>query len=394
MVSRRPVSADSFDVIVLGVGAMGSATVAELAARGVRVLGLERAGVPNDGGSSGGTNRVIRLAYSEDPRYVPLLRRAFERWRSLEERSGERLLVVTGGLDAGPMDGNIVSGSLESCRLHGLSHELLDAAAVRRRFPGFALPDDMAAVYQADAGLVMSERAIAAYAQAAIEDGAEIHGREPAIGWEPTTDGVVVRTERAEYRARRLVVSAGAWAPTLAPPLADLLVPERQVLIWTQPWRPERFRVGSFPVFIMGAPAGQLYGLPSYGIPGFKFGVFHHKFERVDPSTWDPLRIDTSDEAMLRSNIDLYFPDAAGPTLTLKACLFTNAPDGHFIVDTYPGLPQVILASPCSGHGFKFASVVGQLIADMATDRPPEFDLSMFSLDRFSGSLQPMATPL
>ena len=276
-------SSPPFDVVVIGVGAVGSATVAELAARGVRVLGLERDGIPNEHGSSGGVNRMIRLAYSEDPRYVPLLRAAFERWRRLEARGGERLLVTTGGVDAGSPDSQSVTGSLESCRVHDLPHELLDATQLRRRFPGFALPDGMLAVYQPDAGFVMSERAIAAYAMQAIEDGAELHGHEPVIDWEPRGDGVIVRTAEGEYRADRLVISAGAWAAGLAEPLRSLLVPERQVLIWMQPMRPERFRVGAFPVFVLEAPEGRFYGFPSYGIPGFKLGLYHHRGQQVDP---------------------------------------------------------------------------------------------------------------
>ena len=377
-------SSPPFDVIVVGVGAVGSATVAELAARGLHVLGLERAGIPNESGSSGGVNRMIRLAYSEDPRYVPLVRRAFERWRQLESRSGERLLVTTGGVDAGSPDSQSVAGSLESCRAHDLPHELLDAGELRRRFPGFLLPDAMVAVYQPDAGFVMSERAIAAYAMQAIDDGAELHGHEPVIGWEPDGEGVIVRTSAGDYRAERLVISAGAWAAGLAEPLRTLLVPERQVLIWMQPSRPEQFRVGAFPVFVLEAPEGRFYGFPSYGIPGFKLGLYHHRGQQVDPDSADRASTDALDEAVLRAGSGLYFPDANGPTLSLKTCLFTNTPDEHFIVDRYPGLPQVVLASPCSGHGFKFASVLGEVLADMTMDRAPAFDLSWLGLARFA----------
>ena len=377
-------SSPPFDVIVVGVGAVGSATVAELAGRGRRVLGLERCGIPNEHGSSGGVNRMIRLAYSEDPRYVPLVRRAFERWRELEARSGERLLVTTGGVDAGSPDSQSVTGSLESCRVHDLPHELLGAAELRRRFPGFALPDGMVAVHQPDAGFVMSERAIATYAMQAIDDGAELHGHEPVIDWEPSGDGVIVRTAADEYRADRLIISAGAWAAGLAEPCRHLLVPERQVLIWMQPHRPERFRVGAFPVFVLEVPEGRFYGFPSYGIPGFKLGLYHHRSQAVDPDSAQRETTDAIDEAVLRVGSRRYFPDADGPTLTLKTCLFTNTPDEHFIVDRYPGLPQVVLASPCSGHGFKFASVLGEVLADMAMDRAPEFDLSWLGLERFA----------
>jgi sarcosine oxidase len=377
-------SEQPFDVIVVGVGAMGSATVAELAARGLRVLGLERSGVPTDQGSSGGVTRMIRLAYNEDPRYVPLVRRAYERWHDLEARVGERLLVTTGGLDAGRPDSVLVTGALAACRLHGIPFESLDAPALRARFPGLAVPDGMVGVYQADAGFVLSERAIAAYAMTAIDDGAEIHGYESVIDWEPEADGVVVRTDRGEYRARRLVLSAGAWMGRLAAPLRSLAIPERQVVIWTQPLRPEWFRVGNFPIFILDDDGTEWYGFPSFGIPGVKVGRYHHRDEVIDPDRLDRAAIDAEDERLLREGIERYLPGANGPLLSAKVCIFTNTPDEHFIIDRYPGVPQVIVASPCSGHGFKFASVIGEVLADLAMDREPAFDLSMFRLGRFA----------
>jgi sarcosine oxidase len=376
-----------YDVIVVGVGAHGSATVHELAARGQRVLGLERADVPTTSGSSGGVNRIIRLAYNEDPRYVPLLRRAYERWRALEQRWGERLLVITGGLDIGHPDSDVVQGAIEACRVHDLAHEVLDGQGTRRRFPGLAIPDHHLAVYQPDAGFVMSEAAIAAHATLAISDGAEIHGNEPVIDWEPIGDGVIVRTEHAEYRAVRLVLTAGAWMPRLAAPLRDILVPERQVLIWTAARRPELFQVGAFPVFILEEEDRALwYGFPEYGIPGVKLGLYHHRREVIDPDTTDWRVIEAEDERILRGGIARFMPEAGGPTLSFRSCMFTNTPDEHFILDRYPGLPQVILASPCSGHGYKIASVIGEVLADMVMDRTPAFDLTMFRLDRFAGA--------
>ncbi len=374
------------DTIVVGVGAMGSATIAELAARGQRVLGLDRSGVPTTDGSSGGVNRIIRLAYNEDPRYVPLLRRAYERWRAIEERSGDRLLVITGGLDAGPPGGDVVQGALAACREHALDHELLDAAETHHRFPAIELPEHMAAVYQPDAGFVMSERAIAAHATAAIEDGARIHGHEPVLDWEPVGDGVVVRTTHAEYHAARLVLTAGAWMGTLAAPLRPVTRPERQILTWTLPRHPERFRVGALPVHILEEDDGtEWYGFPAYGIPGYKLGRYHHRRQPIDPDTLRDQALEPEDERVMRAGLARFLPDANGPLLSWKACIFTNTPDEHFILDRYPGIPQVVIASPCSGHGFKFASVVGEVLADLAMDREPAFDLSMFALSRFDG---------
>src|SRR5262249_34917252 len=203
---RRPMT---YDVIVLGVGGMGSATVYELARRGRKVLGLEQFNIGHDLGSSHGVNRIIRLAYAESPAYVPLLRRAYARWRDLEFRARENLLVITGGLDVGPPDGVIVTGSLRSCEEHHIPHELLDAAEVRRRFPGFQLPEPLVAVYQADAGFVLSERAILAHVALAQDLGAEVHGCERVTGWSTEGRGVVVTTDHGAYRAQRLVITAG-----------------------------------------------------------------------------------------------------------------------------------------------------------------------------------------
>jgi sarcosine oxidase len=372
-----------YDVIVAGVGGMGSATVAELAARGARVLGLERAGVPNDGGSSHGVNRIIRLAYAEDPRYVPLLRRAYARWRALESQLGETILVTTGGLDVGRADSETVVGALASARQHGLAHELLGAAEVRSRFPGLALPDELMAVYQPDGGFVLSERAIAGYARLALEAGAEIHGHEPVVAWEAGASGVVVRTDVAQYRARKLVVSAGAWVGKLIGSLASVAVPERQVLLWAGTRQPALFTPQALPIFILDVDEGLFYGFPEYGIPGLKIGRMHHRRQVVDPDDWDRSLIEPEDEPLLRAALSRYLPQADGPALSLKTCMFTNTPDEHFIVDTLPGDPSVTVVSPCSGHGFKFASVIGEIAADLALDGGTDHDIEMFRIDRF-----------
>lgn len=373
-----------YDVIVAGVGGMGSSTVAELAARGARVLGLDRASIPNEQGSSHGVNRIIRLAYMEDPRYVPLLCRAYERWRDLEQRLGETIMVITGGVDVGRPDSATVSGALASCRIHDLEHELMDAQALMDRFPGFRVPTDFAAVYQPDGGFVLSERAIAGYARLALADGAELRGHEAITEWHPDGDGVVVRTASGQYRAHRLVISAGAWMSQLAPDLKRVAVPERQVLMWSRTREPEHFSVGSFPVFILDVPQGRFYGFPEYGIPGFKLGLFHHRRQTIDPDGWDRSIIEPEDEALLREGTSRYFPGADGPALTLKSCMFTNTPDEHFIIDHLPDAPQVVVVSPCSGHGFKFVSVVGEIAADLALDGGTDHDIEMFRLDRFN----------
>ena len=376
-------SAPQYDDIVIGVGGMGSAALYHLARRGRRVLGIERFDIPHDLGSSHGVNRIIRLAYAEHPDYVPLLRRAYELWRELEHVAGERLLVITGGLDAGTETSPMVTGSRRACAIHHLPHEVLDAAALRRRFPGCAFPPEIIAVYQADAGFVLSGRSIVAHVNAALARGGEVHARERVMRWDADGDGVEVHTDRGRYRARRLVITAGPWVGEMVPALARLAVPERQVLIWTQPRTPALFLPGAFPVCVMDVPEGRFYSFPIFGVPGFKIGKYHHRLEQVLPDTMDR-ECHPEDEVVLREGIRKYFPDADGPTLALKTCLFTNTPDEHFVIGLHPERAQVAVAGGFSGHGFKFCSVVGEILADLAIDGATRWSLDLFRFDRFS----------
>ena len=378
-----------YDVIVAGVGAMGAATCWQLAKRGKRVLGLERFDIPHVMGSSHGTNRIIRLAYFEHASYVPLLRRAYELWREAEALWGEQLLFITGGVDAGPEDGRVVRGALASCHEHGLPHEVVSAQELTRRHPGWRLPQSHVAVLQADGGFVASERAVSAHATLAIAAGADIHGREAMLDWQPTADGVRVRTERGTYEAERLVLSTGAWIGDHVPELAGKAIPERQVLGWFRPLEPSHFKVGRFPVGVID-DAKLVYVFPEWGVPGFKLGVYNHLRESGHGDTLSREPNDR-DEQLLREAVRRYFPDADGSVLALRVCLFTNVADEHFVVDTLPGAPQVVVASPCSGHGFKFASVMGEVLADFATGARPAFDLELFRLSRLSAR---SSTPL
>ncbi len=374
----------TFDVIVAGVGGMGAQTCLRLAERGVRVLGLERFDIPHTMGSSHGVNRIIRLAYFEHPDYVPLLRRAYELWRDLESRAGEQLLYITGSMDIGPHGSAVVENSRASCRQHDLEHEVLTAAEVMRRFPGYSLPSGYEAIFQPDGGFVASERAIVAAVNLAIDKGAVIRAREPLLDYSPLPGGGVrVRTPKATYEAGRLVLSSGAWIGEHVPALTTTAVPERQVLGWFQPKRPDHFRLGAFPVSNLKCDLGHFYQFPVWHVPGFKIGLYHHLRETgaADTISRDPT---PADERILREGLARFFPEADGDCLALRACLFTNTPDEHFVVDTLPGMPDVIVASPCSGHGYKFASVMGELLADLATGKTPRFGLSLFSIARFS----------
>ncbi|QIN85017.1 N-methyl-L-tryptophan oxidase [Rubrobacter tropicus] len=360
---------------------MGSAACYYLARRGRRVLGLERFGIPHSMGSSHGHTRIIRLAYYEHPSYVLLLKRAYELWREIQLTSGERLLHITGSVDAGPEDSWVFKGSWESCKLHDLPHEVVTGAELHRRHPGYRLPPTHLALVQPEGGFLTPEKCIVSYVTGAQAHGAEIHARERVLEWEPLEGGVRVRTDRGAYEAEKLIVTAGAWDGELLDVLDGLAVPERQVLAWLQPTRPERFRPGDFPVFNLLVDEGRFYGFPVFGVPGFKFGKYHHLEEVVDPETLDRETHDY-DERLLRDFAERYFPDGCGPTMDLQTCMFTNTPDNHFVIDLHPDYEQVSFASPCSGHGYKFASVIGEIMADLAETGMTRHDISLFGLDR------------
>ncbi len=374
---------EKFDVIVAGVGGMGSAATDQLAARGLRVLALEQYDLGHGFGSSHGLTRIIRLAYFEDPSYVPLLRRAFALWRELEQGLEEPLLHVTGGLDVGFAGSLVFEGSLRSCREHDLPHEVLDATALAARFPGWRPAPNAMAVYQPDAGFLTPERCIHAFVDRARSRGAEIRTREKVLEYTARRGSVRVRTDRGEYEAAQLVLTAGPWNADLAPALQPLVTAERQVLGWFDIADQARFAPGAFPVFVLEAAEGIYYGFPEYGVPGFKIGRYHHREERVHPDTMDRT-VHPQDEAALRDAVARYFPDANGALLSSAACLFTNTPDEHFIIDRAPDAPEVLLVSPCSGHGFKFCSVIGEICADLVQHGTTSHDIALFGLARFS----------
>lgn len=373
-----------WDVIVVGVGAMGSATAFHLAHRGVRVLALEQFDLAHDRGSSHGYTRIMRHAYYNAPGYVPLVQRAQTLWRELEEISGETLFIHTGGLSMGRPDALVVRGALLAAERFGLEHEVLDAAEVARRFPAVRLSDDMIGVHDPSAGFLLPERAILAHAAAARLHGAEVRTQEAITGWETTTDGVEVQTEHRVYRAERLVFTAGAWMAEL---LADLHLPlevTRQVVGWFEPDEPALCEPDRLPVWLLQPPDDEeyFYGLPRFGPPGLKLGRMFHLQHAVTPETLNRTT-DDADEALLRTCLAPYFPGANGRALELMTCMFTSTPDGHFIMDAHPRHPNVTLVSACSGHGFKFASVVGEIAAELALDGESQHDIEMFRLDRF-----------
>jgi sarcosine oxidase len=372
----------TFDVIIAGGGGMGTAAAWHLARRGQRVLVLERFGLAHDRGSSHGLTRIIRLAYFEHPSYVPLLRRAFELWRELERQRGEHLLHVTGGLDVGRPGSVVFEGSRRSCAEHDLPHEILGGADLRRRFPAWRLDDEASAVFQPDGGFLLPERCLLAHAAGAQAAGATIREDEPVLGWDAAPGHVRVRTAAGTYEGGQLVLAAGAWMGSLLPDLAALMRPERQVLGWFAIAAPERFLPTRFPVFVHEAAEGIFYGFPQFEVPGFKIGRYHHLAEPADPDVLDR-GCHPDDEAALREAVSRYFPDANGPLLRSAVCMFTNTPDEHFIIDRHPAHDAVLVVSPCSGHGFKFCSVIGEIVSDLVVRGTTRLDTAQFTLKRF-----------
>ncbi|MDB5396613.1 MAG: N-methyltryptophan oxidase [Rhodospirillales bacterium] len=372
-----------YDVAVVGLGAMGSAALYHLAVRGQRVIGLERATPGHSGGSSHGESRIIRTAYFEHPSYVPLLRRAYENWLALEWTTGAELMTITGILEAGVPGAAVVQGSLAAARLHDLPHEILSAREVGERFPAFTLPADWEAVFQPDAGFLRPERAIDTYIAAGMTAGAEVRANTLILSVAPTVGGVRLTTENgAVIDAGSVVVSAGAWIGELFPELKRHLRLTRQALGWFDPVQPALVTPDRFPVFLFESTDDIVYGFPDFAGTGVKAASHMHGLEL--PSA-DAARQDANaaDAARISDALARFVPAAAGPVRTLKTCIYTNTPDQDFILGPHALFPQIVLASPCSGHGFKFASVIGEILADLAILGATPHDIARFRLDRF-----------
>ena len=372
------------DVIVAGLGAHGSSAAYALASRGAAVLGFDRFARGQTLGSSGGLSRIIRLSYYEHPDYVPLLRRAWELWRELERASGEHLLTETGGLYAGPPDGQLVSGALESARGHRLDHEVLDTGALRERYPLFAWLEGWTGVYERQAGWLAPERCIDTHLRLAERAGATLRFEEPIDRWESTFDGIRVTTRAGSYEAHQLVITAGPWMAKLVPSLASQLFVERNVLFWFEP-RAERDAFARLPVYIVEDTDRIYYGFPYIEGQGVKVAGLHFG----DPA--DPDMLDRTpspdDEERVRGWLRRRVPLANGERRDAKVCMYTNTVDSHFVIDSLLEDSNVVVASACSGHGFKFASVVGEILADLVLDGETEYPIGFLSSERLGSDL-------
>jgi sarcosine oxidase len=371
-----------FDVVVIGLGVMGSAALHRLAIRGVRVLGIEQYEPGHDRGSSHGATRIIRLGYFEHPSYVSLLRDAYPLWRELEAKIGRRLLHTTGIAEIGAPESELVKGTLTAARQHALPHDILDAAALMRRYPAFRVPGDFVGVVQPDGGFLDAEPALLGLVELARAGGATIRTNEAVRAIEPDPAGVRVVTGRDVVETAAVIVTAGARVKSLLPDLPAPFRVTRQVLAWFEPRDTALFSADRFPVFMIESPHGFHYGFPMDPHRGVKLGKHHHLDETVDPDNYDRA-VSPRDERAIRVALENYLPAANGKLVAATTCLYTMAPDGDFIVDTLPGWPQVVIGSPCSGHGFKFAPLIGEILADLATSGQTKRDIARFRLARF-----------
>lgn len=371
-------------MIVLGAGAMGSSACAELAGRGLKVLGLDRFAIPNTRGSSHGATRAFRMAYFEHPDYVPLLKRSLDLWRSLEEHTRTPLLTTTGAVLIGLPESELIRGTLESARRHSLDVDALDTDGLRARVPQFVVPDGFVGVEERIAGLLFPEATVSALARLAVTRGAELRAHERVVRWSAGAGGVTVETEHYRLHADHLVVCAGPWSGELLGDLGLGLAVTRQAQCWFSALDPEKFEPERFPIWgFQHKTDGLFYGFPrSGGRPGIK--VARHV--PGDPEDADSLdtRPRPEDSAPLRAFLESHLPRGAGELLGVEICCYTNSPDAHFVIDRHPEHDNVSFACGFSGHGFKFTPVVGEVLADLATKGSTPLPAGFLGISRFS----------
>jgi sarcosine oxidase len=374
----------TYDVIVVGLGAMGSATAYHLASRGARVLGIDQFVPPHDQGSSHGESRIIRQLYYEHPLYVPLVQRSYELWRKLEKDAGQQnLLHITGGLMLGRETSGLIQGVRRAADEHRLPFEEIPQSRLQARFPQFIPAAGIRAVLDPEAGFLEPERCIAAHLSLAFAHGAELKMGERVLEWSPVGDGVRVRTTQGSYEAGKLVLAAGPWITELLGATGPVLHVERQTVAWFDPpgdrsmWTPDRF-----PIYMCEFDDGQLiYGFPLLS-RGWKAAV-HYQGEAVTNMREVRRTANAHDIARVRGALSRLFDWVSdAPLLNSATCFYTDTQDLRFVIDFLPGMPQVLVSSPCSGHGFKFACAVGELQAQLLLDGKATFDVSPFRIDR------------
>ncbi len=368
-----------YDVIVLGAGGVGSQALLALADRGARVLGIDRFAPPHDRGSTHGETRIIRLAYMEHPDYVPLLRRAYDGWAALEARTGRALYEQRGLLQVGPPEGHVVTGVLEAARIHDLQIDALDAAAARARWPGFAIPDHMQAVFERRAGFLWVERCVEAALDVARARGAELLTGAEVHRWRDAGEGLLaLDTGAGTFTTRRLIVCPGAWAPALLGELGVPFTVKRKTLLWFDAPPDPRG-----PTWLFDTPQGVFYGFPSLPGSGLK-AALHSGGEEVE----DPLTVDRTIHDRDRAPVErLMAEHLTAPTAARfsrgAVCMYTMTPDENFIVDRHPADDRVVVVAGLSGHGFKLTPALGAIAAELALDGATPSPIGFLGLSRF-----------
>ena len=379
----------SYDVAVVGLGAMGSATAYMLASRGYRVIAFDTYSPPHSLGSSHGESRIIREAYFESPQYVPLVRRSYELWRLLEEDANTRLLTITGGLYVGPRDGELISGVLSSSQQWNIPCELLTSDELRHRYPEIHVPENLEAILEPGVGVLQPEACISSFLQGSAARGVHLHMREKVLSWSPEGSGFRVFTSLSPsgYLAERVILTVGPWAPEI---LADIGVPLQVLRVFVAYFRRGDERDGidghNLPVHLWQLPEGTYYGMPYNKRVGMKFG----RHDDGTPCTPDTIaRGVTPDEIeRLKSIVAKLIPSISHP-VDASTCMYTMTPDQHFVVDHHPFQSGVVLACGFSGHGFKFAPVIGEILADLAIEGRTSHPIDFISLKRFTPSGAP-----
>ncbi|HLG41503.1 MAG TPA: N-methyl-L-tryptophan oxidase [Chitinophagaceae bacterium] len=377
----------SFDVIVIGVGSMGSSASYHLAARGYKVLGLEQFDITHELGSHAGQSRIIRKAYFEHPDYVPLLTRAYEGWKDFEEETGTQLYYRTGLLYSGKSGNEIIRGVKQSASLYNIPVENINFP--EKRFTQFKIPADYETLFEPDAGFVTPERAIRLYAQQAVKKAAKIHISEKVIEWKKEGPGIKVVTDKNKYNCSKLIITAGAWSAKLIPALTGKIKVTRQFVAWVKPKHPDEFKLGKFPCWMIADDIrpGAYYGFPvlpcdTFGEPAGLKLAYHYPGIVTEPDKVNRQTI-SEDIEDLKYALQKYLPGTFDSFISTKICLYANSPDENFIIDKLPGEENIVIACGFSGHGFKFIPVVGEILADLAIEGKTQQPINFLRAERF-----------
>jgi len=379
----------SFDVIVIGVGSMGSSACYHVASRGYNVLGLEQFDISHEFGAHAGQSRIIRKAYFENSDYVPLLTRAYENWATLEQETGKKLYFKTGLVYFGNPAHIMIQGVKQSASLYDIPLEKISGSSISQRFPQFNIPNSCEALWEANAGFVTPEKAIQLYTEQAIKKGAKIHSNEKTLDWKKDGSSFTVRTNKNIYRSQKLIIAAGAWAKQMIPDLEETIKITRQFVAWIKPKNWNDFTLGDFPCWLIAddEQPGCYYGFPiltkAFGMPeGLKL-AHHYPASETDPDDVNR-KINADDQRDLQYVLNKYFPAVFESLLSYKICLYANSPDEDFIIDNLPGYEDAVtIACGFSGHGFKFASVVGEILADLSIHGKTKWPIEFLSVKRY-----------